>query len=226
MSATPLTSTTLAGDPSMKRFSRQRSVLALALGGLVFTSLACDTMESDASKADRRVQKSVQESIEKRRTATTQSLAAAMADLDTAAKESGASPTGKIEAKSMLAEAQFEAGDRALRALNALDPDINRAFWEIGRIAAQIQRVNDGAKALAATNPEATLKAIADKKAEMAALSAAAAKKAGDLQGEIDKIKQQVTALTQQKDAAMAEAETAADKASKASDKDSVAILD
>jgi hypothetical protein len=210
----------------MKRFSRQRSVLALALGGLVFTSLACDSMESDASKADRRVQKSVKESAEKRRTATTQSLAAAMADLNTAAKETGASPAGKIEAKSLLAEAQFEAGDRALRALNALDPDINRAFWEIGRIAAQIQRANDAGKALAATNPEATLKVIADKKTEMAALSAAAAKKASDLQGEIDKIKQQVTALTQQKDAAMAEAETAADKASKASDKDAVAILD
>src|SRR5947209_2646795 len=128
MSATPLTSTTSAGDPSMKRFSRQRSVLAMALSGLMFTSLACDTMESDASKADRRVQKSVQDSAEKRRTATTQSLAAA--------------------------------------------------------------------------------------------------KKASDLQGEIDKIKQQVAALTQQKDAAMSEAETAADKASKASDKDAAAMLD
>lgn len=210
----------------MKRFSRQRSVLALALGGLVFTSLACDTMESDASKADRRVQKSVQDSAEKRRTATTQSLSAAMADLNTAAKESGASPTGKIEAKSMLAEAQFEAGDRALRSLNALGPDINRAFWEIAQTASHIQRANDAAKALAATDPQATLKVIADKKAEMAAASAAAAKKAGDLQGEIDKVKQQVAALTQQKDAAMAEAETAADKASKASDKDAAAILD
>ena len=210
----------------MKRFSRQRSVLALALSGLMFTSLACDTMESDANKADRRVQKSVQESIEKRRTATTQSLAAAMNDLSTAAKESGASPTGKIEAKSMLAEAQFEAGDRALRALNALDPDINRAFWEIAQIASRIGRVNDSAKALSAMNPEATLKMIADQKTEMGATSAAAAKKASDLQGEIDKIKQQVAALTQQKDAAMSEAETAADKASKASDKDATAMLD
>jgi hypothetical protein len=183
-------------------------------------------MESDASKADRRVQKSVQESVEKRRTATTQSLAAAMTDLSNAAKESGASSTGKIEAKSMLAEAQFEAGDRALRALNALAPDINRAFWEIGRSAAGIARVNDSAKALAATDPQATLKAIADKRAEMTTASAAAAKKASDLQGEIDKIKQQVTTLTQQKDAAMAEAETAADKASKASDKEATAILD
>src|SRR5258706_6422642 len=218
MSATPLTSTTSAGDPSMKRFSKRHSILRLALGSLVLTSIGWDWMESDASKADRKVQRSVMESAEKRRIPTTQSLAAAMADLNTAAKETGASLTGKIEAKSMLAQAEFEAGDRTLRELNSLDPAISRALWDIAQIAAQIQRVNDAAKALAATNPEATLKMIADKKAEMTAAGAAAAKKASDLQAEIDKIKGQLATLTQQKDAAMAEAESAADKASKASD--------
>jgi hypothetical protein len=211
----------------MKRFSKRHSILALALGSLVLTSaVGCDSMESDASKADRKVQKSVMDSAEKRRTPTTQSLAAAIVDLSTAAKETGASLSGKIEAKSMLAAAEFEAGDRTLRDLNALDPAISRAFWDIRQIAAQIQKANDAAKALAATNPDATLKLIADKKAEMAAASAAAAKKASDLQGEIDKVKGQVAALTQQKDAAMAEAESAADKASKASDKEAGAILD
>src|SRR4051812_13108604 len=177
MIATPLTSTTSAGDPSMKRFSKRHSILALALGSLVLTSVVgCDSMESDASKADRKVQKSVMESAEKRRTPTTQNLAAAMKDLDTAAKETGASLTGKIQAKSMLAQAEFEAGDRTLRELNSLDPAISRALWDIGQIAAQVQRVNDAAKALAATNPQATLKMIADKKAEMTTAGAAAAK--------------------------------------------------
>ena len=48
--------------------------------------------------------------------------------------------------------------------MNSLDPAISRALWDIAQIAAQVQRVNDAAKALAATNPEATLKMIAAKR--------------------------------------------------------------
>lgn len=210
----------------MKRLSKRRSMLALAIGGLVFTSMACDTMESEAAKADRRVQKSVETSIEKQQVPTTQSLSAATAELEKAANESDASLTSKIQAKSMLAEAEFESGDREVRELANLDPVIERAMWEIGRTAARIQSINDSAKALEANNPQTTLKAIADQRAKMVTASEEAAKKAGELQGAIDKIKAEVATLTQQKDAAMTEADANTDKASKASEKESVALLD
>jgi hypothetical protein len=60
----------------------------------------------------------------------------------------------------------------------------------------------------------------------MVGIGEAAGKKAGELQGEIDKIKTQVAALVQQKDAAFAEADATADKAAKATGKDAVALLD
>jgi hypothetical protein len=210
----------------MKRLSKRRSILALAIGGLVFTSVACDTMESDAAKADRRVQKSVETSMEKRQVPTTQSLSAATAELEKAAKESSASLTSKIQAKSMLAEAEFEAGDRDARELAKLDPAIERAMWDIGQTAAQIQSLNDSAKALQANDPQTTLKAIADQRAKMVSVSEEAAKKAGELQGAIDKIKGEVATLTQQKDAAMTEAESNSDKASKANDKEASSLLE
>jgi chromosome segregation ATPase len=182
-------------------------------------------MESDASKADRVIKESVSESAAKRGP-TTQAISAVIADLNKAANQSGASLTGKIEAKSLLAQAEFEAGDRTLRDLNRLNPAISRALWDIGQAAAQVQKVNDSAKALASNNPDATLKVIADKRAEMVTAGEGAGKKAGELQSEIDKIKAQVATLTQQKDAAMTEADAAADKASKASDKEASALLD
>jgi hypothetical protein len=210
----------------MKRLSKRRSILALAIGGLVFTSVACDTMESDAAKADRRVQKSVETSMEKRQVPTTQSLSAATAELAKAANESDASLTSKIQAKSMLAEAEFEAGDRDARELAKLDPAIGRAMWEISQTAAQIQRLNGSAKALQANDPQTTLKAIADQRAKMVSVSEEAAKKAAELQGAIDKIKAEVATLTQQKDAAMTEADSNSDKATKASEKEAASLLD
>jgi hypothetical protein len=210
----------------MKRFSKRRSVLALAIGSLVFSSLACDTMESDASKADRRVQKSVSESIDKSRSATTQASNTVLADLNQAVKEADASFTSKIQAKSMLAQAEFEAGDRDAREIARLQPDINRALWEIAQTASQIQKLNDSAKALEASNPQAILKSISDQQAQMTATGQAAAKRASELQTEIDKIKAQVATLTQQKDAAMTEADSTSDKASKASAKDAPALQD
>jgi chromosome segregation ATPase len=210
----------------MKRFCVRRSVLTLASAGLVFTSLACDTLESAERSADKRIAESVQNSSIDRQIPTTQSLSNAMTKLSTAASDANASSLGKIRAKSQLAETEYEAGDRTLRDLDKAEPAVSRALWEIGMTAAQIQAINGTATALAVGNPESTLKAIADKRAQMVSAGEAATKAAADLQSQIDKVKGQVNTLTQQKDAAMAEADAAADKASKASPKEASALLD
>src|SRR5687767_14237200 len=120
MDATPLTSTPSSGDPSMKRSSQRRSVqrrsvLALAIGGLIFSSVACDNMQSEQRKADIKVAESVQKGMANRRNATTQRLTAAITDLNAAAALSAASPDSRIRANAALAQAEFEAGDRFAR---------------------------------------------------------------------------------------------------------------
>jgi hypothetical protein len=210
----------------MKRFPVRRSVLTLAFAGLVFTSFACDTMESDERRADKRIGESIKNSTVDRQIPTTQSLSKAITALNTAASDASASALGKIRAKSQLAETEFEAGDRTLRDLDKAEPAVSRALWQIGLTAAQIQAINGTATALAIGNPDATLKAIAEKRTQMVSAGEVASKAAADLQSQIDKVKGQVNTLTQQKDAAMAEADAASDKASKANPKEASALLD
>jgi hypothetical protein len=212
----------------MKRSSSpRRSVLALAIGGLIFTSLACEKLESDQRQADNKVNESLKKSAANRRTPTTQSLTQAITELNTAvATSKGGSLASKIRANAALAQAEFEAGDRILRDLSALNPQVSQAMWEIAQTAAQVRRANEMVASLAATNPDPTLKAIGEKKAAMQNAGTDAARRIGELQGEIDKVKGQVTQLTQQRDAATTEADSLADKASKADLKDADALLD
>lgn len=210
----------------MKPFSKLSAVVTLAVGGLVFTSVACNDMESAQRKGDRDVAKAIESSAKSRQSPTTQSWNAAVADLNKAVSVTTASPAEKIRASSLLAEAEYEAGDQFVRELGHLDPQISAAMWDISKTANQIQGVNDAAKVLAATDPAATLAAIDAKRAENVAAGAAASQKASDLQGKIAAVKADVDGLIKQKDAALAEADAAAEKASKASLKEADAMLD
>jgi hypothetical protein len=210
----------------MKPFSKLSAVVTLAVGGLVFTSIACKDMESAQRKGDREVAAAIESSAKSRQNPTTQNWNAAVADLNKAVGFSNASPAEKIRASSLLAEAEYEAGDQYIRDLNHLDPQIAAAMWDISKTAAQIQGVNDTVKALTATDPAATLKAIETKRAENVAAGAAAAQKASDLQSKIAAVKAEVDKLIQQKDAAIAEADATSEKASKASLKEADAMLD
>lgn len=200
------------------------TVLTLALGGLVFTSAACD--ESAERQADRKVQSAVESSKAHRAKATTQEFNSALADLNTAASQQAASLSERIRANALLGEIEFEAGDRAVRELNPIDSEIARGVWEISQLGSQIAGLNSSSKSLAGNDPSAALKEIASKRGELATASSAAGQKAQELQGQIDKIKAQVNELIKQKDAAIAEADGAADKASKASLKEADALMD
>jgi chromosome segregation ATPase len=210
----------------MKRSSQRRSILALAIGGLLFTSAACDNMQSEQRRADLKVAESLKKGTANRRNPTTQSLTSAINDLSAAAAQGAASPDSRIRANSALAQAEFEAGDRYARELASVSPEVNRTLWEMSRVAGQVQGYNDAIRAIEATKPDGTQKAIADKRAEQQAAAEQAKQKVGQLQGEIDKIKGQVAQLTQQKDAAVGEADAAADKAGKAEGKEAAGLLD
>jgi hypothetical protein len=206
--------------------SKRRSLLTLAIGGILVTAVGCDSMESDQRKADNKVKASVDKGKDIRRAGTTQSLTAALAEFNKAAGETAASPTSKIRAKSIQAQTEFESGERLVRDLSVLSPTISRLVWDISQTTSQVEKFNDNAKALAATNPDAPLAAIATKRTEMVAAGEAAGKKAAELQGGIDKIKGEVDALIKQKDAALAEADASADQASKATGKAAADLLD
>jgi chromosome segregation ATPase len=203
---------------------KPRSVLSLAITGLLFTSIACS--DSDERKVDRQVHEMMQASEKARRNPTTQNLNNSLAELVKAAGQSGASVNTRIKAKSAVAQGYFEAGQRTARELVALRPNINRAMWDISTTADQITFLNSSAKAAAQTNPQPTLKAVADKRAEMVAAGEAATRKTAEIQGEIDKIKGQINTLTEQKNAATTEADADADKATKLADKEADPILE
>ncbi|HEY7119399.1 MAG TPA: hypothetical protein VH475_22600, partial [Tepidisphaeraceae bacterium] len=193
----------------MKCSPRRRAVLTLAISGLAFTlaGILAGCGDGDQRAADKRISKSVNEAIESRRNPTTQNVNAAVTELTKAAGEAGASLVGKIEAKSNLAQAEMEAGDRIVRDIDRLDPQINQASWEISQTAGQLQRLSDSATASESSNPQAVLKAIGDNRAQMVAAGEAASKKVAELQSQIDQIKGQVTTMTQQKDAAAQQAD-------------------
>src|SRR3954464_3280399 len=111
--------------------SKPRSILSLALSGLLFTSLACS--DSDERKVDRQVDEMIQASEKGRRNPTTQNLNSSLADLTKAAGQTGASLSTRIKAKAALAQARYEAGQRTARELANLRPTINRAMWDISQ---------------------------------------------------------------------------------------------
>jgi hypothetical protein len=210
----------------MKCSPKRSSVLALAISGLVLTS-AVGCGDGDQRAADKDIRKNVAAALDARRVPTTQGVNDALTKLGSAEKSApAASLVGKIDAKSNLAQVELEAGRREARALSQIEPQISQTLWEIALIGGQIDRLNSATAAGAKGTPDATLKAIADRRALMVQMGEAASKKAAELQGEIDKIKAQVATLTQQKDAAATEADTLSDKASKATGKEGSDLAD
>src|SRR4051812_390114 len=142
MDATPLTSTSSSGDPSMKCSPKRSSVLALAISGLVLTA-AVGCGDGDQRAADKDIRKDVAASIDSRRVPSTQGVNDALNKLGAAEKSAAnASNVGKADAKSSLAEAELEAGRREARALALTEPQISQTLWEIALIGGQIDRLN------------------------------------------------------------------------------------
>ncbi len=204
----------------------RRSVMALAASGLIFASVACDNFESDQAKADKRVKDSVDVSTKNRRQPTTKNITTVVADLSKAVGESAASDNRKLQARSMLAQTEYEQGDKVSRQVLALEPAINRAMWDITLLAGQIKNISDTVDTLGKSDPAATLAAIDAKRKEFAAASAAADTKAKELQGQIDQANASVAQLVQQQTALRAQAADDRAKAAKLPDKDAAALLD
>src|SRR4051812_28413883 len=142
MDATPLTSTSSSGDPSMKCSPKRSSVLALAISGLVLTS-AAGCGDGDQRAADKEIRNNVAAAMENRRIPSTQGVTAALSELNKADKSAAtASPVGKIQARSNLAEVELEAGRREARALSQIEPQINQTLWEMALIGGQIDRLS------------------------------------------------------------------------------------
>jgi len=212
----------------MKPFPNLRSIVTLALSGLVFTSVACE--EGAQRQADLKVRDAVKSSAKSRQMppikGSEKEWDNVVSQLNSAVKETNASPAQKIRASSLLAEAEFETGDRFVRDLNRLDPQISANLWDIEQLAKQIQAINQNVVALAASDPANTLKAIETNRAALTAASAEATQKAGENQTKIAAIKGDIEKLVQQKTAATAQADADAAKASKADLNDANAILD
>src|SRR3954451_21752765 len=98
----------------MSLFPNRRPLATIALGSLVvLTSFACDKLESDQLQGERLVKASAEAGIKARRgLPTTQSLTAALSELQKAAGVSQASTTSKIRARSLEAQTEVVRGNR------------------------------------------------------------------------------------------------------------------
>jgi uncharacterized protein YfcZ (UPF0381/DUF406 family) len=201
-----------------------RVLLCAALSGLVFFGVACDQFKSDTQRADERVKKSAQEAARKKGP-TTQAMDAAISELQKAVNESAASESGKVGARAVLAQTQFEDGQRVIRELHLIEPEVQRAMWDVGQLAGQVGALNVIEQATQGTNPKAALETVSARQEEMQQMAAAAGEKAKALQGQIAQIETQIKTLTDQKNQVQGTADADAAKARDLKEKEAHPVL-
>src|SRR5688572_8514724 len=192
--------------------TRGLGILSLAVCGLVFTGAGCDTFKSDSEKANDRVTEAAKTAAAKK-TPTTQGYDTAITELRKGAGEQAATDATKIQARALLAQTEFEAGQHFVRELQRIEPQITRTLWEISQLTGQIAAMNVTGQAMLGSNPKTPLETVTAKQQEMQNTAAAAAEKVKTLQGQIAQIEGQIKTLTDQKNQVQTQADAEAAKA-------------
>ncbi len=197
----------------MPQFSSRLAKVALLAACGAGIAIGCD----DSHQADKRVQKTIEES----RLARLQPDGADKAQqlLNKAAADSDASPATRAHVKSLLGHAMVDAANERISnpddGIDAGNREIGRLMWEIGQLGQQIQTSNNLVGSYAQFEPkEAKDKAAADAAAVTGAPDkpiwvgengaaiptiAAAQQKVADLQDQIAKQQQAIDTLQAQK---------------------------
>ncbi|HSI35775.1 MAG TPA: hypothetical protein VK986_19490 [Tepidisphaeraceae bacterium] len=204
-----------------------RPLAHAALAGLLLTAgLGCEGFESDTQKADKKVRAAATQTAANLRRATEANLQGAVKDLNAALKEKDADEARRIQARSLLAQSEFELGDRAAIDLIGLESLIAGKIWEVGQAGDRVQAINLEVDALNLAKPDETLAAIAKQRADLAAAADAAAKKAGELQSQIEKAKGEIAELAKQQAALRAQADADRTRAATLKGKEQADVLD
>jgi len=209
-----------------KRSPLWRAVSAVALSGLLLAGTGCDTFDSDQAKADKKVAASLKKSVATRRQPSVKNLDAVVTDLTGALKEKDATESRKIAARSLLAETQFELGDKVTIDLIPVESRIADLIWQVGQLGASIHAVNLEVESLSKSEPTPTIEEIAKKRTTLEAEAKAAATKAGEIQAQITAAQGKIAELVQQQQALRTQADADRIKASKLTGKEQVAALD
>lgn len=208
----------------MRTPSLPRVAMGLALGTLLLVSLSCKDWESEQYKADRTVQASVARSIALQKAPTTQAFDATTTELQRVVNLN-ASNMSKLQARSLLAMTEYEKGDRILRDLLPLEPQVSRVLWSLSQTAAQIRQVNNSVKAMTANDPKAIVDKITTTQGELTTATQASGNTIKQLQDQIAQVQTQLQQLGQQKDALVTQADADSEKASKMAPKEALPIL-
>jgi hypothetical protein len=203
--------------------TRGLGILSLAVCGLVFTGAGCDQFKSSQEKANDRVAEASKAAAAKK-TPTTQGYDTAITELGKAVGEQAASDATKIQARALLAQTEFEAGQHFARELHRIEPEITRALWDISQLTGQIAAMNVTGQAMLGSNPKTPLETVAAKQQEMQNTATAAAEKVKALQGQIAKIEGEIKTLTDQKNQVQAQADAEATKAGNTPEKEAAPL--
>ena len=188
------------------------SVLKLAcwntLGSLlIFNGLACNKMESAARQGDRAVDEQLAKSQMDRETGGNKGRSDAFESLKKAAAESGASPVGKIRAKSELAQEEFNRASAQLPELNRRSLQIEQVLWDLRQTGSQIQATQQTSAAYALLDPKDAMAKIEEQRATIQKNIEKAKADATAAQTDLDKRQQEIDALKEDRKKAQAEAD-------------------
>src|SRR4051812_28782881 len=128
--------------------------------------------ERDDSAADRRVSENIQSSREAANKKDNDAQAKSYKLLESAAKESAASPGSKATAKALVAQSNFASAIALLPQVNDAENQAHRIIRELGRVGSELAGEASLIGALKGANPSASssdpLKVLAANKAKFA----------------------------------------------------------
>ena len=201
--------------------TRGSRILCLAVSGLIFTGTACDQFKSDAQKANDRIAQAGKAAA-KAKAPTTQGYTNAINELNKAVNENTASDAAKIQARALLAQTEYEAGQHFIRELSRIEPQVTRALWDISQLSGQIAAMNVTGQAMLNGDPKTALGTVSTKQQEMQTAASQAGEQIKTIQGQIAQIEGQIKTLTDQKNKVQAQADQEFEKARNMGEKEGI----
>jgi hypothetical protein len=201
-----------------------RSIVCVSLSALLFCGAACDSFKSDQQRANDRIAKAAKDAAAKKNP-TTQGLDAAIGVLRQAASENNASESAKINARSLLAQTEFEAAQNWLKDVHRLEPQVLRAMWDISQLSGQVAALNVSQQAMLANDPKAAVAALTTRQQEVQQSAATAGEQVKSLQEKINQVEGQIKSLTDQRNQLQQQADADFAKARNMSESEARPVL-
>ena len=193
--------------------------------GLVMIGGACNKMESTARQSDRVIDEQLAKSQADRESGGEKGNLAAFESLNKAASETSASPSGKIRAKSELAQEEFNRASAKLPELMRRSLEIEQVLWDLRQTGLQIQGTQHTIAAYALLDPKEAMAKIEEERATIQKNIEKAKTDAQATQTDLDKRQQEINGLKEDRKKAQADADAAETKSGEVKGEESLKLF-